>query len=114
MAHLPGDRAGEPKTIAVLPFKDLSGRNDPTLADGVAEEIMGRLSRDPGQKVIGRTSSWSFADQRLDASQIGRRLNVDYLVEGSVRSAQNQFGSTSRWCRRAMAPGCGPKNSPAR
>lgn len=82
--------ASAPKTIAVLPFKDLSNQQDPGLADGIAEEIMTRLSHDPGQRVIGRTSVWAFADARLDTATIGQRLNASYLVEGTVRSANNQ------------------------
>lgn len=83
-------REAPPTTIAVLPFRDLSGRHDSYFADGIAEEIMAQLSRDPGQKVMGRTSAWSFRDQHLDARAIGRRLSVAYLVEGSVRSAGEQ------------------------
>jgi len=51
---VPSER--EPRTIAVLPFTDLSANKQPYLADGIVEEIMARLARDPAQKLIGRTS----------------------------------------------------------
>ena len=79
-----------PATIAVLPFKELSAGRDSYFAEGVTEEIMARLARDPGQKVTGRTSASSLRDQSLDAPAIGRKLNVSYLVEGTVRSAGEQ------------------------
>lgn len=80
-------QAPPPTTIAVLPFKDLSSRDNAYFAEGVAEEILGQLARNPRLKVMGRTSAWSFKDQPLDAPALGRKLDVAYLVEGSVRTA---------------------------
>jgi TolB-like protein len=56
------------------------------MAEGVSEELLSRLAGNKRLKVLGRTSAWSFRDQRLDAPALGRKLAVDYLVEGSVRS----------------------------
>lgn len=70
--------------IAVLPFKSLAPEN-PYLADGLSEEILTRLSREPDFEVAGRTTSSRFRDG-TDLDEIARRLDVDYVLEGSVRS----------------------------
>ncbi len=73
------------KSLAVLPLKNLSG--DPTqeyLADGITEEVIGRLATLRGVRVISRTSSMHFKDITLAAPEIAQRLGVDALVEGSV------------------------------
>ncbi len=82
--------ASAPVTIAVLPFASLSGASEAYLADGVSEEILNRLARNPRLKVLGRTSAWSLQGQGLDAKETGRKLGVDYLVEGSIRSSDEQ------------------------
>lgn len=76
-----------PTTIAVLPFKDMSGGGQRQFAEGLSEEILGQLARNRRLKVMGRTSAWSFEGMKLDAPTLGRKLDVEYLVEGSVRSA---------------------------
>ena len=78
----------EPASVAVLPFKDLSA-GDPYFAEGVAEEIANQLSREPQFKVAGRTSSELFKEA-TDLRDVGRRLHVAYVLEGSVRSAGEQ------------------------
>jgi len=73
------------KSVAVLPLKNLSG--DPTqeyLADGMTEELIGRLSMIHGLRVISRTSVMAFKDQRMSMPEIAKKLGVDALVEGSV------------------------------
>jgi len=84
----PGQAEPEPASIAVLPFKNLSA-GDPYFAEGVAEEIMNQLAREPQFKVAGRTSSALFKDA-ADLRDVGRRLHVAYVLEGTVRSAENQ------------------------
>jgi TolB-like protein/Tfp pilus assembly protein PilF len=72
-------------SIAVLPLKNLSG--DPAqeyFADGMTEELIGRLSMIRGLRVISRTSVMQFKDTKLLAPEIARTLGVDALVEGSV------------------------------
>ncbi len=73
------------KSIAVLPMKNLSG--DPAqeyLADGMTEEIIGRLAGVHGLRVISRTSVMHFKESPLSLPEIARQLGVDALVEGSV------------------------------
>lgn len=82
-----GSGASGPPTLAVLPFSNLSGANDAYFADGISEEIMAQLGREPGLRVAGRTSSWQFKDRTADLDAIGRKLGVAYILEGSVRSA---------------------------
>ncbi len=79
--------ANAPKitSLAVLPLKNLSG--DPAqeyFADGMTEEVIGRLSMIRGLRVISRTSAMQFKDTKLSAPEIARTLGVDALVEGSV------------------------------
>jgi len=79
-------------SLAVLPLKNLSG--DPAqeyFADGMTEELIGRLSTIRGLRVISRTSSMQFKDTRLLASEIAGRLGVDALVEGSVMREGNRL-----------------------
>jgi TolB-like protein len=78
----------EPASLAVLPFKNIAA-GDSYFAEGVAEEISNRLSREPQFRVVGRTSASLFKDA-ADLREVGRRLHVAYVMEGSVRSAGNQ------------------------
>ena len=78
----------EPASLAVLPFKNMSA-GDSYFAEGVAEEISDRLSREPQFRVTGRTSAGLFKDA-ADLRDVGRRLHVAYVLEGSVRSAGQQ------------------------
>ena len=78
----------EKPSIAVLPFSNLSG--DPEQAyfsDGVAEDIITELSRFRDLMVIARQSSFAFKGKFVDAAEVGRRLGVRFLLEGSVRKA---------------------------
>ena len=73
------------KALAVLPLENLSG--DPAqqyLADGITEELIGRLSTIHGLRVISRTSIMRFKDTSMSAPEIAKTLHVDALVEGSV------------------------------
>src|SRR3984893_3924109 len=74
------------KSIAVLPFADMSEKKDQGyFADGIAEEVLDRLAKVPGLRVVGRTSSFQFKGKNTDPASIGAALGVAYLVEGSVR-----------------------------
>ena len=73
-------------SIAVLPFNNLTG--DPSqefFADGVTEEIITGLSRFSNLKVLARNTTFQFKGEAVDVAEIGQRLGVDYLVEGSVQ-----------------------------
>lgn len=80
---LRANRAAGPASIAVLPFRNLSA-GDPYFAEGVGEEILDRLSREPRFRVVGRNSAAKFRD--ADLRDAGRALGVDYILEGSVQS----------------------------
>lgn len=71
--------------IAVLPFIDINPGEDTFFADGLAEELLGLLSRHPAFRVTSRGSSFRFRSSEADPKSVGEALGVDYLVEGSVR-----------------------------
>jgi len=85
------------KSIAVLPFVDLSEKRDQEyFADGLAEEVLELLSKIPGLKVTGRTSSFQFKGKNQDLRQIGNVLGVTYVVEGSVRRSGERLRVTAQ------------------
>jgi TolB-like protein len=84
-------------SIAVLPFTNLSG--DPEqeyFADGIVEEIITALSRFKWLFVIARNSSFTFKEKSVDVKEIGRRLGVRYVLEGSVRKASGKVRITGQ------------------
>jgi TolB-like protein/class 3 adenylate cyclase len=88
---LPRDR------IAVLPFANMSpDPNDEYFADGLTEELIGRLSLLSGVEVISRTSTMAYKKKEKTASQIGSELRVGTLLEGSVRKAGNRIRVTAQ------------------
>ncbi len=79
------------RSLAVLPLQNLSG--DPTqeyLADGMTEELIGRLANIHGLRVISRTSAMHFKNTQLSVPEIAKTLGVDAIVEGSVIREGNQ------------------------
>ena len=79
-------------SVAVLPFDDLSaGQNLGYLGDGVAEDIITALSRFPDLAVVARTSSFVYKGKAVDIRQVGKKLGVGYVVEGSVRKDGDKF-----------------------
>ena len=83
-------------SIAVLPFVDMSEKKDEEyFADGMAEEIIDLLTKIPGLKVIGRTSSFRFSKSD-DLRTIGAQLGVAYLLEGSVRKSGDHVRVTAQ------------------
>jgi serine/threonine protein kinase/thioredoxin-like negative regulator of GroEL len=78
------------KSIAVLPFADMSEKKDQEyFSDGLSEELIDHLSRAPGLKVISRTSSFYFKGKQATISEIGKSLRVSHILEGSVRKSGN-------------------------
>ncbi|MGC2033202.1 MAG: tetratricopeptide repeat protein [Steroidobacteraceae bacterium] len=76
------------KSIAVLPFTDMSEKKDQEyFSDGLSEDLITALSQTPELKVIGRTSSFNFRNSSDDSKAIGTKLGVAHLLEGSVRHA---------------------------
>ena len=85
------------KSIAVLPFVDMSpDRDQEYFTDGVAEEIINALSKIEALRVASRTSSFAFKGKNEDIGEIGRKLKVATVLEGSVRKAGNRLRVTSQ------------------
>jgi TolB-like protein len=88
------------KSIAVLPFADMSEKKDQEyFADGTAEEILDLLAKIPGLHVPARTSSFYFKGKSEDIPTIARRLMVAYVLEGSVRKTGNRVRITVQLVR---------------
>jgi adenylate cyclase len=87
-AERPDRKRGKIRSIAVLPFADLSAERDQEhFSDGVAEEILNALSKVGGLHVPARTSCFAFRGANLDARDIAERLGVEALLDGSIRKA---------------------------
>ena len=83
------------KWIAVLPFVDMSAEQDQEyLGDGIAEELINTFAQAKDLKVIARTSSFQFKGENLDIREVGSMLNVNYVIEGSVRKYEDQLRIT--------------------
>src|SRR5262249_29418668 len=77
-----------PRSVAVLAFDNLSDdKGSEYFSDGISEELLTVLQKIPGLRVAARTSSFSFKGQNATAQEIGQKLGVAHLVEGSVRKA---------------------------
>jgi adenylate cyclase len=90
-----GGKKSTIRSVAVLPLADLSAERDQEyFGDGVAEEILNALAKIGGLHVPARTSCFAFRGTTVDAREIGRRLGVDALLEGSIRKAGNRVRIT--------------------
>jgi adenylate cyclase len=88
----PQERKAAIRSIAVLPFADLSAQHDQEyFSDGVAEEILNALTKVAGLRVPARTSCFAFRGTSVDAREIGKRLGVETLLEGGIRKAGNRL-----------------------
>ena len=97
-AALPGV-AASPRipSLAVLPFTNMSAdKENEYFSDGLAEDIIDALTQVPGLRVMARTSSFSFRGKEADVREIGVRLNVEHILEGSVRKAGNRIRVTAQ------------------
>ncbi len=84
-------------TIAVLPFLDMSPQKDQDyFCEGMAEELINALAAVPGLHVTSRTSAFQFKGEKIDISEIGAKLKVDTVLEGSVRKAGNRLRITAQ------------------
>jgi TolB-like protein len=95
----PAQTAGRSATtaIAVLPFTNMS--DDPEqeyFSDGITEDIITELSRFKTIAVIARNSSFTFKGEAVDVKEVGQKLGVDHVVEGSVRKAGNRVRVTAQ------------------
>jgi serine/threonine-protein kinase len=89
--------ADQHRSIAVLPFADMSaGRDHEWFSDGLAEEIINALTRIPDLKVIARTSAFAFKGRQEDIRRIAEALGVAHVLEGSVRKAGTRIRVTAQ------------------
>src|SRR5205814_564224 len=83
--------------VAVLPFVDLSPAKDQEyFCDGISEEILDALAKIEGLRVVARTSSFSFKGKNADVGEIAQKLNVQNVLEGSLRREGNRVRITAQ------------------
>ncbi len=91
-------------SIAVLPFTNMSGDAEQEyFSDGITEDIITELSRFNSLFVIARNSSFTFKGKAVDITEVGKKLGVAYVVEGSVRKAGNRVRATAQLIEAASA-----------
>jgi TolB-like protein/tetratricopeptide (TPR) repeat protein len=96
----PAGEAVSDKSVAVLPFADMSEKKDQEyFSDGLAEELIEELAKTPGLKVIARTSSFSFKGKSDDIATIAAKLKVANILEGSVRRSSDQLRVSTQLIR---------------
>ena len=92
-----GRATAEPPSVAVMPFADLSPQKDQQyFCEGMADEIITALGGLKGLRVASRTSAVRCQEKGLDAAEIGARLNVKHIVEGTVRQAGKKLRITAQ------------------
>jgi TolB-like protein len=97
-----GDSAAPPRSVAVLPFIDLSeGMVNEEFADGITEELIDRLNRIPGLRVPAPTSTFFYKNKQVTVAEIGRSLGVAYVLDGSVRKSGDRVRVAARLIRAA-------------
>lgn len=96
-SELKGKQKNQTKTIAVLPFVNMSSNEENEyFSDGMTEEIINALAKIKGLKVTSRTSSFFFKNKNIPIPQIGKELNVSTILEGSIRLAGNKMRITAQ------------------
>src|SRR6184192_2308530 len=97
VASNPHGVSTDDKSIAVLPFIDLSqARDQEYFCDGISEEILDALAKVEGLRVVARTSSFSFKGKNADVGEIAQKLNVQNVLEGSLRREGNRIRITAQ------------------
>jgi adenylate cyclase len=92
-----GQPLPEHPAVAVLPFDDMSASGDQQyLADGIAEELITGLAKFPDLVVMARNSTFAYKDKPTDIRQVGKDLNVRYVVEGSVQRSDSNVRVTAQ------------------
>src|SRR5205823_11419417 len=92
--------AAKQKSVAVLAFANLSDdKGSEYFSDGISEELLTVLQKIPGMHVAARTSAFSFKGKNATAQEIGEKLGVAYLVEGSVRKSGEAVRIAARLTR---------------
>jgi adenylate cyclase len=96
-SELKGKQKSATKSIAVLPFINMSSKEENEyFSDGMTEEIINALTKIKGLKVTSRTSSFFFKNKNIPLRQIGQELNVSTILEGSIRLAGNRMRITAQ------------------
>ncbi len=97
----PGATTPPPRSVAVLPFLDLTTQdmNEEYFADGMTEELIDRLTRIPGLRVPGATSSFYFKGKHLKVAEIAKSLGVLYVLDGSIRKSDDTLRVAARLIR---------------
>ncbi len=89
--------SADQKSIAVLPFVDMSQAKDQEyFCDGISEEILDALAKVDGLRVVARTSSFSFKGKNADVGEVANKLNVENVLEGSLRREGNRIRITAQ------------------
>jgi len=89
--------SADQKSIAVLPFVDMSQAKDQEyFCDGISEEILDALAKVNGLRVVARTSSFSFKGKNADVAEVASKLNVENVLEGSLRREGNRIRITAQ------------------
>lgn len=97
VSHTPEQNVAPEKSIAVLPFINMSDdAGNEYFSDGISEELLNVLVRVEGLRVPSRTSSFTFKDSNKKIADIGKELNVDHVLEGSVRKAGDRIRVTAQ------------------
>lgn len=97
-----GSRSGSPVSIVVLPFTTLGPDvGFEYLSDGLTEDLINALANVDGLRAPARTSAFAYKRKQLDIPEIGAKLNVDMVLEGSVRKEWNQLRVTARLSKAA-------------
>lgn len=98
--HAAAQAAPSPRSIAVLPFADLTeGMKNEAFADGMTEELIGRFSKLPGFKVPAPSASFYYKDHQAAVAEVAAKLNVVYILDGSVRKSGNTLRVAARLMR---------------
>ncbi|MBV6324701.1 winged helix-turn-helix domain-containing protein [Duganella violaceipulchra] len=93
----PAAPAAAQKSIAVLPFADLTeGMRNETFADGMTEELIGRFSKIPGMKVPAPSATFYYKDKQMAVADVASKLGVVYILDGSVRKSGNTLRVAAR------------------
>jgi serine/threonine protein kinase len=93
------ERGGAPEepSVAVLPFTNMSADAEQRyFCEGMAEEVINSLAQVDGLRVVSRTSSFAYGDGNMDIREIGRKLGVDAILEGSVQKSAGKLRITAQ------------------
>jgi TolB-like protein/DNA-binding winged helix-turn-helix (wHTH) protein len=96
-----GSQTAQAKSVAVLPFLDLTTQemNEEYFADGMTEELIGRLGKLPGFQVPGPTSAFFYKGKQVAVADVAQQLGVAWVIDGSVRKSGSTFRVSARLIR---------------